>query len=109
MTTIDQTTFGCMLDGGSTGFTSCILDSIFASGGSPALIGLMMGGTLLASLYIAGDGDIVVPAVMTILLGSILVPLLPSQYSTMAYSVAVLGITAAGMSVMRRYILRGTF
>jgi len=86
-----------------------VIDSAFAAGPSPAVIGLLLAGVLLVSLYIAGDGTVVVPAVVTILFGSTLVPLLPAQYVTLAYTVVVIGITVAGFAAYQRFTVRGGF
>jgi len=74
---LDDTTIGCFADGAGSG-TDCVIDGLFAAGPAPELIGLLLGGTLISSLYIAGDGTVAVPAVVTILLGSVMLPLLPA-------------------------------
>ena len=105
MTTTDlnDTSVGCFAQGTEGDLTQCVVDGLFAAGPSPALIGLVMAGTLVTSLYVAGDGTIVVPAVVTILLGSVLVPLLPAQYVTLAYTVVVIGITLAAFAAYTRF------
>ena len=87
----------------------CVVDGVFTAGPSGTVIGLLMGAFLVGSLYIAGDGDIVVPAVVSILVGSAMVPLLPAQMVSMAYALVVVGIASAMMVVARRYVLRGGF
>jgi hypothetical protein len=64
---------------------------------------------LLVSLYIAGDGTVVVPAVATILFGSILVPLLPGQFRFLSYTVVVIGITVAAFYAYQRFAMRRSF
>jgi len=109
MATLNETAVGCFAQGTEGDLTACVLDGVFAAGPSPALVGLLLAGMLLTSLYIAGDGDVTVPAVVTILLGSILVPLLPPQYVTLAYTVVAIGITAATFSAWRTYTSPGGF
>lgn len=106
---IDDTTAGCLVDGGADGFMDCLIAEVFGATASGPLVGLFIGGTIITSLYIAGDGDVVVPAVVTILLGSALVPLLPAQMVSLAYTLVIMGITAGMMVVFRRYVLRGGF
>jgi len=111
MTTTDlnNTSVSCFAQGTEGDLGQCVLDGVFAAGPAPSLMGLMMGGTLIASLYIAGDGTVVVPSVVTILLGSALVPILPAQYVTFAYTVVVLGITVAAFAAWTRFTHQGGF
>jgi len=108
-TDLNDTSVGCFAQGTEGDLTQCVLDGMFAAGPSPALLGLIMAGTLVTSLYVAGDGTVVVPAVITILLGSVLVPLLPPQYVTLAYSVVVVGITLAAFAAYTRFTHQGGF
>jgi len=107
--TLNDTAVGCFAQGTEGDLTVCVLDGMFAAGPAPALVGLLMAGTLVTSLYIAGDGTVVVPAVVTILLGSILVPILPPQYVALAYSVVVVGITLAAFTAYTRFTHQGGF
>ena len=105
---LDDNTLGCFAEGAGSA-TDCVIDGLFAAGPAPSLIGLLLGGTLISSLYIAGDGTVTVPAVVTILLGSVLVPLLPPQYVTLAYTVVVLGVTVAAFAAWTRFTHQGGF
>jgi len=105
---IEESDLGCFVDE-STTMTECWVDGIFAAGPAPGLMGLIMGGTLLTSLYIAGNGSVIVPAVVTILLGSSLVAVLPAQFVTFAYTIVVVGVTAAAFSLWTRFTSRGGF
>ena len=107
--TLTDTAVGGCAQGTEGDLTVCVLDGMFAAGPAPALVGLLMAGTLVTSLYVAGDGTVVVPAVVTILLGSILVPILPPQYVTMAYTVVVIGITLAAFTAYTRFTHQGGF
>ena len=105
---INDSDLGCWVDE-STQMTDCMVDGVFAAGPAPSLMGLLMGGTLITSLYVAGDGSVVVPSVVTILFGSVLVPILPPQYIGFAYTVVVLGITVAAFSAWVRFTHQGGF
>jgi len=109
MANLNDSAVGCFAQGTEGDLTACVLDGLFAAGPSPSLIGLLMAGMLVGSLYIAGDGTVAVPAVVTILLGSIMVPLLPPQYVSLAYTVVVIGITAAAFAAYSRFTSAGGF
>jgi len=108
MTDIENSDLGCFVDETTT-MTECITDGIFSAGPAPSLVGLMLAGTLLTSLYLAGSGSVIVPAVITILLGSALIPLLPAQFVTLAYTVVVVGLTSAAFGLWVRFTTRGGF
>ena len=109
MANLNDSAVGCFAQGTEGDLTACVLDGLFAAGPSPSLIGLLMAGMLVGSLYIAGDGTVAVPAVVTILLGSILVPLLPPQYVSLAYTVVVIGGTVAAFAAYSRFTSPGGF
>lgn len=109
MANLNDSAVGCFAQGTEGDLTACVIDGMFAAGPSPALMGLLLSGILVTSLYIAGDGTVAVPAVVTILLGSVLVPLLPPQYVSLAYTVVVIGITVAAFSAYSRFTSPGGF
>jgi hypothetical protein len=109
MTNLSDTSLGCIAQGTEGDMTQCVVDGVFSAGPAPGLMGLLMSGVLLTSLYVAGDGDLAVPAVVTILFGSILVPTLPPQFRTFAYSIVVLGITVAAFAAYTRFTHQGRF
>jgi hypothetical protein len=106
---LNDSSLGCFANGSQGNATQCVIDGTFAAGPSPTLIGLLLAGTLLTSLHIAGDGTVVVPAVVTILFGSSLIALLPPQYVTLAYTVTVIGVTVAAFAAYQRFTTRGEF
>lgn len=108
-TPLNESSVACFAQGTEGQMTQCVMDGLFAAGPAPGLVGLVMAGTLMTSLYIAGDGDLVVPAVVTILLGSVLVPTLPPQYRTLAYTLVVLGGTVAAFAAYTRFTHQGRF
>lgn len=105
---IEDSDIGCFVDP-DVAMTECVTEGVFAAGPSPSLVGLMLSGTLLTSLYIAGDGTVIVPAVITILLGGAMLPLLPAQFVSLAYTVVVVGVTVAAFSLWVRFTGRGGF
>lgn len=109
MSDLNETSLSCFAEGVEGEMTACVIDGVFGAGPAPTLMGLVMAGTLITSLYIAGDGTVVVPSVVTILLGSALVPLLPAQYVTFAYTVVVIGIVVAGFAAWNRFTSQGGF
>jgi hypothetical protein len=106
---LNNSSLGCFAEGASGNASQCVVDATFGAGPSPALVGLLLAGTLLVSLYIAGDGTVVVPSVVTILFGSSLLALLPAQYRTLAYTVVVVGVTVASFAAYQRFVTRGEF
>jgi len=109
MTNLSDSAVGCWAQGAQGDLFQCALDGLFGAGPSPGVFGLVVAGTLVTSLYIAGDGTIVVPAVVTILLGAVMVPILPPQFQLFAYSIVALGIVAAGLAVWTRFTHQGRF
>jgi len=105
---ITDSELGCFIDESSR-MTGCVVDGVFSAGPAPSLMGLLMSGVLLTSLYIAGDGDLVVPSVVTMLLGSAFVPLLPPQYVTFTYSFLAIGVASTIFAVWIRYTNEGRF
>ena len=103
---IEDSDLGCFVDETVT-MTECVTDGIFSAGPAPSLVGLMLSGTLLTSLYLAGNGTVVVPAIITILLGSAMIPLLPPQFVSLAWTVVGVGVTAAVVSLWIRFTTRG--
>ncbi len=83
------------------------LEAVFSGGPEPAVIGLLIGGVFMASLYIAPGRDVVLPAIALILTGSALVPVLPMQFRTLAYSLVVVGGAVAGIYAARKYVIQG--
>jgi len=67
--------------------------------------GILVGAGLWAALYFAGNGNATTPTVVTILLASVLFPLLPGQFAGIAWSVLVVGAVAAAIQVAQKYVL----
>jgi hypothetical protein len=83
-----------------------VLNDLTAATGGEALFGILVGGAILLAFYIGGDRDLATPTVLTILLGSVLIPMLPGQYQQIGLSVIIVGIAAGIMAIANRYVLR---
>lgn len=106
---LEESSLACFGQGTDGDLAQCVVDSTFAAGPAPELIGLLLAGTLLVSLHIAGDGTVVVPAVVTMLFGGAMVPMLPAQHVTLAYTVAIVGIAVAVFGAYSRFATQGRF
>jgi len=71
------------------------------------MFGLLLGGSLIAGLWLAGDGDLATPAAVTVLVGGVLFPILPGGYLGIARTVAFLGLVAVILAVLEKYYLEG--
>lgn len=108
-TPLNESSVSCFAQGVEGDMTQCVMDGLFAAGPAPGLVGLVMVGVLMGSLYIAGNGDLVVPAIVAILLGSVMVPILPPQFQIYAYTVVVIGGTVAVFAAYTRFTHQGRF
>jgi hypothetical protein len=72
---------------------------------SSGVFGLLIGGSIFASLYFAGGGSLTTPTVVSILLGGVLIPVLPSQFAGIAWAILFLGGVAAALQVGQKYLL----
>jgi len=81
----------------------CIFSDLAAATGGEALFGLFLGGVLLTAFYIASNGSIAVPALVLMLTGAVLVPMLPGNVSGIAGTIIILGLAAAVFAALRRY------
>jgi hypothetical protein len=109
MTTLNETSLGCLAQGVEGDMTQCVVEATFAAGPSPGIIGLMLGGVVLTALYVGGNGNVTVPAIAMILFGALLIPTLPPQFTIYAYTVTAIGITAAAFAAYTRFTTRGGF
>lgn len=82
----------------------CALDDITAVFGGQGLFGLTVAGLVFVGGYFVGDGDIVVPGVMLMLVGGILLPSLPVQYQTLALTLMFAGGVGAVMKLLGKYV-----
>lgn len=85
----------------------CAFTDFAAATSGEAVFGLLLGGSLLASFYVASDGSIAVPAVLLTLLGGVLIPILPGQLAGIAGTIIIMGLAAGIFAGLRRYTLEG--
>lgn len=83
---------------------SCIFEPVPALIGEPAF-GMIVGGAMFVALYFAGGGRTATPTAITILLATVLFPLLPGDVRGIAWTILFLGAVAAGVQVAQKYIL----
>lgn len=86
---------------------ACAFQDFASATGGEAVFGLLLGGALLLSFYVASDGSIAVPAVILTLTGAFLVPILPGQVAGIAGTVIIMGLAAGIFAVMARFSLAG--
>jgi len=106
---LSDSSVACFAQGTEGSMSQCVLDGVFSAGPSPALIGLGISGVMLTSFYIAGDGNIVVPAVLLILFSGIIAAMLPAQFIGLAYTMLVIGGAVAAFKAIMRFIAAGGF
>lgn len=108
---IFQSNFDCWTGTGTNGapdILQCALDAIVAPFGE-ALFGVFAAAFVILPLWLAGDGDLVVPGIAAMILGGIMLPVLPPDYANMAQVVMFLGLVAALLAVANRYFMDPTF
>lgn len=96
----------CYVNDSATEMHECAVQEYTGTTGEP-LFGLIIGGGLILSLYVASDGDLVVPAVITTLFGASLVAMLPGTYQVAAMVIMFLGMAGAILAVLVKYVVRG--
>jgi hypothetical protein len=102
---IMQTGLDCYVSQGDR--LACAFTDFAAATSGEAMFGLLLGGALLLSFYVASDGSVAVPAVMLTLTGAFLVPILPGQVAGIAGTVIIIGLAAGVFAGLRRYALAG--
>lgn len=103
--TADAGRFSCYVDN-ETKMLGCAIAEYTNATGS-ALFGLIVGGCLMLSLYVAADGDLVVPSVVTTLLGGALVTMLPGNYQPIAIAIMLLGLIGSLFAAAVKYAAPG--
>jgi len=93
----------CYLDG--QGWLQCALDQMVAATGGEGVFGLLVGSTLLLTFYIVSGGRLATASTLTVLIGTIMVPSLPSQYQTVAVTIMFLGLFGGLLKLAERYVL----
>lgn len=95
----------CGVDGWLSGsWGDCIWQPVTGLLGAP-VFGLLLGTAIYGSLYIAAGGRATTATVVTILLASVLFPVLPSAYLGIAWTVLFVGAVAALLQAGQKYVL----
>lgn len=108
MTWLPLQSTGCYTSNPWNLLGECALPQLVAAVGSEQMFGLLIGGSLIAGLWLAGEGDLATPATVTVLVGGVLFPLLPGGYLGIARTVAFVGLVAALLAVLEKYYLEGS-
>jgi hypothetical protein len=85
----------------------CVFPQMVGAFGGPGLFGLILGGTIISGLWLAGDGDLATPATITVLVGGVLFPILSGDYLNIARVVAFLGLAGVILATIEKYYLEG--
>lgn len=83
----------------------CMVSATINAFGSQVLLGFVVGSMAILALYVASSYHPAPPAIGTMLLGGLLIPLLPGQYRTMAQVVMLMGFVVGVFVFLRRYVL----
>jgi hypothetical protein len=84
-------------------WSRCLFDPAVI-GAPTTVFGLIVGGGVMFSFYVAGR-SIATPTVLLILLSSILIPVLPGAYVGIANGLAVVGVMAAVFALLQKYVM----
>lgn len=105
ITTMHQSVLqlGCYSNPGSD-LLSCALGDLAASVGGQAVFGLLAGGLILTSFYVASNGGLATPATLTAITGAILVGALPPAYQGMAMIIIFLGIAGGLLATLSKFV-----
>jgi hypothetical protein len=102
--TNNSTELGCYTANNSDLLACSLADMSVATGGE-GLFGILVGGATLLTFYIASDGGLATPGVLTALVGGILLPTLPPSYRSIALVIVFLGLVAAIMAGLKKYVM----
>jgi hypothetical protein len=83
---------------------NCIFSPVVGLVGE-GIFGVLIGASLWIALYFAGGGSTTTPTVVTILLATIMFPVLPASYYGIAWSMLLVGAAAAILQSMQKYAL----
>jgi len=83
----------------------CMLDSFAAAFSGEAVMGFVVGGMLILTLYVASSYHPAPPSIGTMLLGGFMIPILPPQYQGIAQVVILMGFIVGEFVFLRRYVL----
>jgi hypothetical protein len=82
----------------------CAFNDIAAAFGGQGVFGLVVAALVFIGGYSVGDGDIVTPGIVLMLIGSVMIPSLPAQYQTLALTLMFAGAVGAVMQLLGTYV-----
>lgn len=108
MSDVGVTNLDCYTSGDSPSdadLYGCMVTDAAAAFGGAEILGLFVGAGLMLALYIASDFEPAAPTIGTILVGSMLIPALPAQYSSVGLTMMILGGVIGIFVAAQRYVL----
>jgi len=88
----------------SGGLLEAALNDLAAAVGGQEMFGLLVGGALLLTFYVASGGGLATPAVFTALSGGVMISTLPPQFRGMAQVIIFLGLVAATLGLFDKMV-----
>jgi hypothetical protein len=88
------------------GLLDAALGDLAAAVGGEQMFGLLVGGALLLSFYLASNGGLTTPAALTALSGGLLISALPPAYRAIAQTVIFLGLAVGVMALFDKFVDR---
>lgn len=85
----------------------CAFGDLAAATRGEAVLGLIFGGAIMLGFYNATDAGLATVAVLLILIGSLLIPVLPGFLSGVATTLMFLGLVAGVLAGIEKYVLEG--
>lgn len=82
-----------------------LLDTLVSAFGGPGLFGLLLSAIIFVVLYVASEGDLATPTVALVLIGTVTVSMVPSNYGRLAGGIVLMGLAAALFTVFKRYVM----
>jgi hypothetical protein len=89
----------------NTDLLQCSLSDMGGATGGEGLFGVLVAGALMYTFYVASDGGLATPSVLTALTGGVMIPVLPPAYRTIALTVVFLGLVAALLTGLKKYVM----
>jgi len=83
---------------------NCVFDPVPALIGEP-LFGLLVGSGLWLSMYFAAGGKTSTPTAVILLVSTLVFPILPGGMVGIAKGILIIGVAAAIMQVLQKYVL----
>jgi hypothetical protein len=83
---------------------NCVFEPVPDLVGVP-VFGLIVASMLYMTLYVAGSGNLTTPTVVSILLATALFPVIPDQFSGIAWSILLIGGAGASFQILQKYVL----